>query len=57
MTREALNLLAIASHTRVRDLLTQPPYAFVLSVADEAAVQGRSPRPVFTAVKPSSPPR
>lgn len=57
MTAEQRALIEVAASTPVRDLLTQPPYAFVISVADQAAIQGRAPQPIFDPVKPSVPVR
>lgn len=57
MTAEQRALIEVVRTTRVRDLLNQKPYAFVISVADEAAIHGRAPRPVFDPVKPSAPVR
>lgn len=55
MTGEQRALMEIVARTTVQDLLTQPPYVFVVSLADQAAIRGRAPAPIFHPVRPSRP--
>lgn len=54
ISREAVNVLSVLEHTRIRDLITQPPYAAVFSLSDAAIAKGQVPAPVFQAVKPTN---